>query len=162
MNMGRNLHRFAHGPDLFFFHCLLCAEKWSTINNWKIVCRCFCSLPAIVNCMVACSFFFSSKSDCCVLHGGVCHQSFQFHQKSKFPGRVRFLFVFRELYYRRRKRSTAIQLLLFFLSFVVVFFFFFFFSSSSSSFFQKCSELGAAGCVPLSVLTQYLLSGLCC
>lgn len=26
-------------------------------------------------------------------------------------------------------------------------------SSSSSSFSQKCSELGAAGCVPLSVLT---------
>jgi hypothetical protein len=26
-------------------------------------------------------------------------------------------------------------------------------SSGSSSIFQKCSELGAAGCVPLSVLT---------
>ncbi len=50
-----------------FFHCLLCAAKRSTITKWKIVCRCFCSLPAIVNCMVACSFFFQQIGLLCCM-----------------------------------------------------------------------------------------------
>lgn len=149
--MGRNLHRLRTCARSFFFYCVLCAEKRSTMNNWKIVSLFF--VPSLESSIAWLHVGFFSANRTVVLHGGVCHQSFQFHHRSKFPARVRLSFVFRQLYYRRRS-SSAIQLLLFFVSFVVVFFFFFFFfSSSSSSFSQKCSELGAAGCVPLSVLT---------
>lgn len=143
----------SHMRQIFFFYCVLCAEKRSTTNNWKIVSQFF--VPSLESSIAWLHVRFFSANRTVVLHGGVCHQSFQFHHRSKFPARVTFLLVFRQLYYRRRRSSSAIQLLLFFVSFVVVvfFFFFFFFSSSSSSFSQKCSELGAAGCVPLSVLT---------